>query len=181
MPLRFYDRLILFVTGVVSLLWASVLFAASLGLSLGMDAANWLGYLSRGGRFEAVVLAVITALITARLFGLSLGGRQKEPGVLKETALGEVRIALRAIETLVTRAAKEVRGIRDVDVAVKPAPGGVEVIVSALVSPDTRIPELSDQVQARVEEAVREAVGVSVSRVHVAVRNIAHETKARVE
>ena len=58
---------------------------------------------------------------------------------------------------------------------------GVGVGVSFNVLPDVKIPELSDEVQERVERAVREMAGLLVTDVAIEVRNVVGQPKARVE
>jgi len=85
------------------------------------------------------------------------------------------------VESLVYRAARQVKGIAEVDVEVAAAGEELQIDLSLLVAPDLRVPDVTREVQERVEAYVRETVGVPVSRVSVEVRNIARESRSRVE
>lgn len=101
----------------------------------------------------------------------------------QDTELGEVRVSLGAVENLVKKVAHQVRGVRDVRAWVGKNPGGgIDVELTAVVSPDSNIPSLSDQIQTSVRDYVHNVVGVSVGQVKVLIENISNEARrGRVE
>ncbi|MBO8142631.1 MAG: alkaline shock response membrane anchor protein AmaP [Firmicutes bacterium] len=108
--------------------------------------------------------------------------REAEPQRLRQsTRLGDVTISLRAVESLVYRAARQVKGISEVDARVKIDGEALSVDMSLSVVPDTSMPEVTQAVQERVEEYVRQTVGLPVARVGVDVRGVAREARTRVE
>lgn len=173
------DRAVLLVVG---------LFVALLGLDLAASGLGWRGpgsfavLLDEFGAGVAETLLVGVILLLAGLHVLYMGIRQeRDEGIRQETEMGHVRISLRAVENLVRRVAADVRGIKDVDVAVHPSPEGVAVELFLVVNPEVAIPVISDDVGRRVRQQVRETVGVDVGDVSVAIRNIVGETRQRVE
>lgn len=106
---------------------------------------------------------------------------KRELGIVRDTPLGQVRMNLRAIENLVVQTATGVRGVKHAEAVIRPHDEGMEIDVSLVVLPDLSLPEISNEVQQRVEQYVRETVGVSVVSIAVEVRNVAGAPKARVD
>lgn len=173
------DRVVLFVVGI---------FLTILGVDLAASALGWRGPASLAVLLEEFGAGVLETLVAAALCILAglhvlyIGVRQeRDEGIRQETEMGHVRISLRAVENLVRRIAADVRGIKDVDVAVHPSPEGVAVELFLVVNPEVSIPQISDDVGRRVRSQVRETVGVDVGDVSVAIRNIVGEARPRVE
>jgi len=129
---------------------------------------------------ETVVGAVVLVLAALHVLLYALQ-HESEDGIRQETEIGHVRISMRAIENLVYRTARNVRGIRDVDVIVHPSPEGVAINLSLVVVPETHIPRISEEVGHLVRNHVRETVGIDVGDIAIEIRNIVDESRARVE
>lgn len=173
------DRAILLVVGV---------FVALLGLDVAVSGLGWRGPGSvavlldayGAGGVEAVITGVV-ALLAGTYVGYMAVRQERDEGIRQETDMGHVRISLRAVENLVRRIAADVRGIKEVDVAVHPSPEGVAVQLFLVVNPEVSIPVISEEVSRRVRAQVRETVGVNVGDVSVAIRNIVGGSRPRVE
>lgn len=85
---------------------------------------------------------------------------------------GEVRVALRAVESLIYRTVRQERGVRESEVKLRHHPDGVSVGLHLVVEPDVSIPELTAVLQRRVAEYVQQTAGVPVTEVKVMVRNV---------
>lgn len=132
-------------------------------------------------RAQVLLAGAVLFLLGVYFFALGTRRRARERALVKETSLGIVRISLRAVEALVKRAARQVQGIREVETALHSTPEGLEVALTVNVLPDTRIPEMADQVQTAVSRYIYDTVGVNVARVLVNVRNVTGESKSRLE
>jgi len=177
--LKVVDRAVLALVAVFLILLAGLILAHGLGWH---GAASLAGIVSElGGKWlESALLAAI--LLLAGLHVLFYCTQQEDDGgIRQETEMGHVQISLRAIETLVQRTAKTVRGIRDVDVRVHPSPEGVAVFLSVVALPEVPIPEISEEIGHKVRAQVRETMGILVGDVAIEIRNIAGEAKGRVE
>ena len=104
---------------------------------------------------------------------------RRKTGGRGETDLGEVNIALSAIETLVTKVARGIKGVRDVRSTVYSRDGGIGVRVRGVVSPEVNVPETARAIQQAVTDYTKNVVGVDVTEVKVLVQNITNETRAR--
>lgn len=134
-------------------------------------------------RIESGVAGLILLLAGWHLIFFSVAPTE-EHGIMRETALGQVRIQYRAIENLVVRTAQQVEGVRDVEAHIASQGEGVEIRVSLNVLPEYSIPELSDAAQALIAESVQQVAGIDVATVAVEVRNVVGHAKtprARVE
>ncbi|MCL6561076.1 MAG: alkaline shock response membrane anchor protein AmaP [Firmicutes bacterium] len=163
-------------------LFLTVLFMLFAAVMLGWPAPlSLLRELFYPGRPEVFwTLLALLVLAGARLFLVSLhkpGGRHV---VLAESALGQIRVSLQAVENLVEKVVSQINGVREVKPRIFSAPQGVGIQVRASVTPDINIPEVSVEIQNRVKERVFEVTGISVSAVKVSVENITAK-KPRVE
>jgi len=136
------------------------------------------------GKWATGIVGAAFLVVSLRLLYFAFRRRQSTQAVVHETGLGDVRVSMDAVENLVRRVVKQTAGVRDVRARVVPEEAGVSVSLTAAVSPDTNIPELSDEIQNSVKNFVRDVVGINVSQVRIFVENITDEgrkSRARVE
>ncbi len=173
------DRLVLLASGAFLVLLA-VLVAAS---GAGWEGAGSVRPVLRSlgaGALEAAAIAA--ALCFAGVHSLLLAlRRERDEGIRQATEIGHVRISLKAIESLVYRTARGVRGIKEVGVRVHPSPEGVAIRLSLVVHPEVAIPKVSEEVGLLVRSRVKETIGVEVGDVSVEVKNISAAAMGRVE
>ncbi|OPY57534.1 MAG: hypothetical protein A4E55_01587 [Pelotomaculum sp. PtaU1.Bin035] len=119
-------------------------------------------------------LMVILILAGAKLFwtGINKPVKGGKHVVLTESALGQVRVSLKAVENLVEKVVSQVDGIREVKPRIVSIPQGVGIHVCATVTPEINVPEVSLEVQNQVKERVFEVTGISISTVKVSIENI---------
>lgn len=123
--------------------------------------------------------AGVAAAVVAGYLGIRLAWRRPEsPALVRPTALGEMRISGRALESLTYRAVRALPGVREVEARLSNGEDGLVVDVSLQVEADTRIPDLVERVQARVAEYLATTAGVEVRKVPVRVGAI-HTPQAR--
>jgi len=132
-----------------------------------------------GGRLLIGILAGLTFIIAVRFiyYGFHLSG--PEQALVHESSLGEVRIAIGAIESLVRRVARQVKGVRDVRGWVSPAGGRLDVRLRVVIAPDVNVPDVSGGIQNAVRECLKTVVGVEAGEVRVFVENISNEPQSR--
>ncbi len=125
------------------------------------------------------VLIGIYILVGIRFIWLGIRPAARH-AVVQEGKLGQVRIALTAVEDLVNRVVSQNSGIKDVKSKVVKVPDGVGINVRASVTPDVQIPEISQLIQQQVKEKVLEVTGMPVQNVRILVNSISAH-KPRVE
>ena len=176
--MRTVDRILLFVAAVV-------ISAAALGL-WGYLAAWYapgeiLGVLDRAMRTGDLYIAAVflTTLAVALLcFSLTSPGQPK--GVVAETDLGQVRVGMEAVDSLVRKAALSIRGVREIKTDLSVDKLGLSVNLKLLVASDLSLPELTSQVQEAVSSYIQQTVGIAPKQVNVLVRNVAEPIRSRV-
>lgn len=135
----------------------------------------------RGPFFREALYSLLGLYILAGIrlawWGMRPAARQ---AVVHEGTLGQIRIALSAIEALVEKVVSQNSGVREVKARVVAVPQGIGINVRATVTPDIHIPELSEIMQRQVKDRVLEVTGISVHNVRILVENITSH-KPRVE
>lgn len=155
-----------------------------------MAAASWLVpllwiqglLLADGGRWALGILAGASLIVSLRF--LYFGFRKDRPDqtLIHETDMGEVRISLSAVENLVAKVARGLKGVRDVKATVYSHGGGLGVRIRGVVSPEVNVPDTAKLIQQAVTDYTKNVVGVEVTEVKVMVSNITNETRrSRVE
>ncbi|MGE5559903.1 MAG: alkaline shock response membrane anchor protein AmaP [Chloroflexota bacterium] len=140
-------------------------------LQMALSAAN--------GRWLVGLIGLVYLIGSARFIWYGFARRRYPSQTLtQDTELGEVRVSLGAVESLVKKVAHQVRGVRDIRAWVgKNSAGGIDVEITVVVSPESNIPSLSDQIQTSIRDYVHNVVGVTVGQVKVLVENISNESR----
>ncbi|HHY36652.1 MAG TPA: alkaline shock response membrane anchor protein AmaP [Firmicutes bacterium] len=169
----FLDRILLFVA-MLSLVFLS-LFA--LLLAFGLLSLEQLGtsIALLYGRLDVGLVALFFLLASLRLFYLALGRRGQGRGISSRTELGELKISFAAVENLIQRTVRQIRGARETRVRVKGTPGGIAVKLQVVVNPEENVPALSKRIQEAICLQVRETMGIEVAEVNVHIANIGQE------
>ena len=174
--MRTVDRILLFVAAVV-------ISAAALGL--------W-GYLAAwyapGEILGVLDRAMRTAISTSPLFSSppslwrfsALPHLPPAKGRGRETDLGQVRVGMEAVDSLVRKAALSIRGVREIKTDLSVDKLGLSVNLKLLVASDLSLPELTSQVQEAVSSYIQQTVGIAPKQVNVLVRNVAEPIRSRV-
>jgi len=159
----------------VALAWAA---AVAAGFIPPYRILSWLGTVA--GRPEvAFTFLGLSILAGARLFWVGVRPRRRQ-AVVHEAALGQVRVALTAIQDLVEKVALAQNGIREATARVYPGKEGIRIGIRVAVTPDINIPATAAVVQEEVKKRVLEVTGVTVQDVAFTVRSISAR-KPRVE
>lgn len=177
--LNLVDRAILGALGLFLLVLALMVIVTILGwqgignLSLALE-----GLYARP--VESFVGAGVFILAGLHLFSLAWK-KDTDTTVRQVTEIGHVRISMRAVESLVYRTAKDVRGIKDVEATVVPSPEGVAISLTLIVLPEMSIPQICEEVGHRVRHRVKDSIGIEVSDVGIEIRNISTPARTRVD
>ncbi len=131
------------------------------------------------GRWVVGILAGLSLVVSLRF--LYFGFRRDRPDqtLIRDTDLGEVRISLSAVESLVTRVARGLKGVRDIRATVYSHEGGIGVRIRGVVSPEVNVPDTAREIQQAVTDYTKNVVGVAVTEVKVLVQNITNVTRSR--
>lgn len=176
-----FDRIILTVY-TFSLTFLS-LGVVLLGLRLIPMEFAWTSIAYLYGRWEASLIGAVFLLVSIRLLLAGSRTRTRSDTLVQHNAMGDVHIAIDAIENLITKAARQAKGVRGVKVKVGQTEKGLSASLRAVVSPESNVPTVTADIQQRIHEHVRHTIGVELIDVSIMVENISNEfkTKHRVE
>jgi len=124
------------------------------------------GSLLLGG---VMVASVILGWLT-RFFG------KKEKFIDFKSEDGDVGISTKAIKDFIERVGKEFAAVKSIDSQLIHNKGGVDIAISVKVVSGNKIPELTQVLQQRVRESVRESLGIEgIGNITVKVSEIVGE------
>jgi len=126
------------------------------------------------------ILLVVYILIGLRLLWVIVKPERKKQAVVHEGTMGQVRVALAAIEALAEKTSAAMPGIKEVKAKVVPSPQGIALHLKLSTAPDINIPSVSQDIQREVTDNIYKVVGLTVSEVRVAVESFI-SAKPRVE
>lgn len=137
----------------------------------------WIEEILRQTRGQVLIGLIGTAFfaVSVRLIVFAFTRQGGGQPVVYETAVGEVRISLDAVENLVKKTARSIKGVRDVKAVITHDKDGLHAELVSTISPDVSIPEVSEEIQTTVRQYVKRVVGVEMAEVRLEVENIANE------
>jgi len=126
----------------------------------------------------AAVAGVFLVLSIIVLFSALIRKSEKSflVGVGQE---GAVSISAVAVKNFVEKAAMQVPNVHNVKASVSTKGDALKVKLTAGILPNTNVPEVSQQLQAKVKESVKETVGKEVADVQVLFNTIAYENTVK--
>ncbi len=181
MSMGIFDRIILtFFTLIVAFFSGIVILLAS-GWQVPLD-FFWTTLSSVVGRWSVGLGGGLTLIIAVRFLYYGFHRYESDQTLVHESDLGEVRISIGAVESLVRKVAHKVKGVRDVRGWVSPSAGRLNVRLRTVISPDVSVPDVSGEIQNTVRDCLKNVVGVEAGEVRVFVENISNEARrGRVE
>jgi len=124
------------------------------------------------GNRNFIAFAGVIILLAVAVMVASLRRSERVETILQQGPLGEVRICFKAVENMVLKASKSIKGIREIKTKIVFADNGIVIFLRAEIYPDQVIPQLTAELQAAVKEDVEKITGSSVAEVKVMVENI---------
>jgi len=172
-----FDRIILTIyTFLVTLISIGVIL-----ISLRLVSLDWawttLGFINQN--WEVSLVGALFLLVSVRLLFAGVRSRRGKNRIIHHNEMGDVHISLDAVENLVEKAARNVRGIRNVKVYASHSSAGVKLYLKAVVSPESHVPTVTADVQERVRNYIKNTVGVELAEIQIFVNNISNDFKAR--
>ncbi|GAW94166.1 alkaline shock response membrane anchor protein AmaP [Calderihabitans maritimus] len=149
--------------------WRQPLFYVN--MAFGQTSLRWL----------VAAFAGVVFLIGLWLLLVTLRRPPVLQAVARSTALGEVRITLLALQSMVKKAAGKVNGVKEIKPRLKFTPEGVAVFLQVMIVPEIDIPETAAELQEKVRDYLERYAGIRVVEIRVLVENLAEEIRARVE
>jgi uncharacterized alkaline shock family protein YloU len=175
-PVNLFDRFILTIYSFALIVLSCVAIGITSGLIDSLYVRPYVDQILTGTQPAYLITAIIFLLVSLRFFFSSFRRqRQKsEKGIRQRSDLGEVNITLQTIQTIAERAARRIKGVRDLKTSVKALESGNTITLRVSVDGETPLPELTQRLQYDVKEQVESIAGVAIAEVSVIVTEVAH-------
>jgi len=169
---NFLTRLIAVLLGLILLGVGIFIIAASSDLVSVLGARLRLG---AGQAYPIIGLAGGVNIVTSLFLLVAIGFRPSQrpaETILQYSELGEVRISIAAIESMVLRVTQQHNVIKESSRKVIKTPRGLVVYLRVKVLPDLNLPSLASKLQQDINSYIEEVTGIKVAEVKVLVENI---------
>lgn len=130
------------------------------------------------GQWEAGLIGAVFLLVSIRLLLAGLRTRNKNT-IVHHNDFGDVHITLDAVENLIEKTARHIRGVRSTKIQVERKDQQLFVNIKAVVSPESNVPSVSKEIQQRVHEHIKNTVGIDLADVRIVVENISNDFKVK--
>lgn len=154
---------------------------------IGFAAAGWttmihilqLSLHNYNQRLVMGTVAVVYLLLSIKFFLQALSTPKRiSQAVVHESGIGQVRVSAEAVENMVCRVVKQIRGVREVNPRVNFLPEGIIIFIKVALLPEINIPQTSDEIQSKVTNYMSEVAGINIKSVKILVEGISPESKA---
>lgn len=126
-----------------------------------------------------IILGISVAFILISILCIFFDSSSKDKskgsqGILLENDSGKLMISKDTLENLVNSVAKDFESAEQINTKVEiDRDNNLRVFINLVVSPNAVIKELSNNLQIRIKEAIKNASDLDVKEVNIKVRNIA--------
>ncbi|KQL49175.1 hypothetical protein AN963_05230 [Brevibacillus choshinensis] len=175
--MNLFDRFILTIYSFALIILSCIAIAATSGLISSDVFRPYMEQMLSGTNLAYLIVAIIFLVVSLRFFFSSF--RRSKPkvdrGIRQRSDLGEVNITIQTIQTIAERAARRVKGVRDMKTNVKALESGNIISLRVSVDGETPLPELTQKLQQDVKDQVEGIAGVVISEVQVVVTEVAQQ------
>lgn len=175
--MNLFDRFILTIYSFALIILSCIAIAATSGLLSPEFFQPYVEQMLAGTNITYLIVAIIFLVVSLRFFFSSFRSTKPKAdrGIRQRSELGEVNITIQTIQTIAERAARRVKGVRDLKTAVKVLESGNIITLRVSVDGETPLPELTHKLQADVKEQVEGIAGVVISEVSIVVTEVAQQ------
>lgn len=162
------NRWSLIVIGLILIVGGLFLIALTLGLVT--DVGPELGALA--GQWIVALGGLIAVLVGILIFSAGFKTKGLVQAITQHSELGEIRVSFMAIENMVLKASRKIKGIKETKTFITSTEQGLVIYLKIKTLPDLKIPELVAELQDTVKSYVEEISGTAVAEVKVLVENM---------
>lgn len=177
--MKLWERVSVCLAALIYVVVACVIVAALIDVGVRYSLSTVIEDLSARYLFPSLAVVLIAIGASVLLVRSMLEREPDERVIATDTEIGQINISMKAIESAVRRAAREVRGVRESSTRVDGDVDGLIVSVDVSVSVDENIPAVSQQIQVALRDHLRDLVGVPVKQIQVNVRDTSGGSRSR--
>ncbi|MFY0543259.1 alkaline shock response membrane anchor protein AmaP [Brevibacillus sp. H7] len=173
--MNLFDRFILTIYSFALIVLSCIMIGVTSGLIPADYVRPYVEQMLSGTQMAYLIVAVIFLVVSLRFFFSSFRRQKRkgEKGIRQHSDLGEVNITLQTIQTIAERAARRIKGVRDLKTSVKAVESGNIIALRVSVDGETPLPELTQKMQYDVKNQVESIAGVAIAEVSVIVTEVA--------
>jgi uncharacterized alkaline shock family protein YloU len=175
--MNLFDRFILTIYSFALIVLSCIMIVATSGWFSPDVFRPYVDQMLAGTNLAYLIVAILFLIVSLRFFFSSFrSSKPKESrGIRQRSDLGEINITIQTIQAIAERAARQVKGIRDLKTAVKVLDSGTMITLRVSVDGETPFPELTSKLQTDVKEHVERITGLLITEVVVIVTEVAQQ------
>lgn len=173
--MKLLDGFISFVFSLVILVLAIAVFLVTVGWTSDTFIIGILNaYVFNSAYYNVVLITSIVCILAAlKTTVLHSCFKTKDTSpIMVETEHGNVEIAQETITNTVKSVAMKLSNVKDINAKMLKKRNGIKIIANISVLANSNIKTLTEELQTKVIEVIKETTGVKVLDVHVKVKNI---------
>ncbi|RKD25579.1 hypothetical protein BEP19_01140 [Ammoniphilus oxalaticus] len=136
-------------------------------------------------RYTYFTVAFIFFLISLKFLfqGFRVRGKRDsktgKAAIAQNTEIGQVRISTNTLDSIILKATRRVRGVREAKSTVTTDETGTTILLQVAVDGETSIPTIVEETQKNVKEQVEKIVGIEVRQIDVKITEVAQQASTR--
>lgn len=175
--MKFFDKLVLKIFSIIILVIGIIALLLMTGIINVEMILNEITMLSDGETTMKVTIGVLAVLMLLSIKGLFFTSKNQDrtlkEGIILENTNGKLVISKESLENLVASVTKDIPGADTIaSKTILDKNRNLIVNVTAAVSKDVMIKDVSNEVQARVKEAMKKTADLEVKEVNIRIKNI---------
>lgn len=175
--MKFFDKLVLKIFSIIILAIGIAAILLMTGIIDVEMILNEVVRLSDGETTIKIVIGVLAVLMLLSIKGLFFTSKNQDrtlkEGIILENTNGKLVISRESLENLVASVTKDIPGADVIaSKTILDKNRNLVVNVTAAVSKDVMIKDISNEVQARVKEAMKKTADLEVKEVNIRIKNI---------
>jgi len=174
--MKFLDKLVLKIFSIIILIVTVGIILIMTGIVDPEIIVNQIAILTDGENAIKILLGTVAVLMLLAIKGLFFTSKPEskgKEGIILENASGKLVISKESLENLIASVTKEIPGAETVaSKTIVDKNKNLIVYVTAIVSKDVMIKDVSNQLQERVKEAMKKTADLEVKEVNIKIKNI---------
>lgn len=181
--MKIFDRVLLTIYTLIILAVSIGILFFSFGYITIEDAVQYLKGIEYGIEFIAItaVIALLFLVVSLKLLFSGASKPKTRSALVKFTQLGVIRASLTTLESFTLKSARSFSEIKDVKCSILVESEGIRIVLTVMLMPDVKIPELTQKLQEEVKRYVESYSGIIVKEVQIYIDNLFTPPVSRVE
>lgn len=178
--MKFLDRVALKIFSLIIIILVIILSLILIGILDSSIITKQFAILSDGGdiaiKITIGVFVFLTLLALKGLFFTSKPENNGKDGIILENSNGKLVISKESLENLIASVIKEIPGADSVSSkTILDRDRNLIIYVTAIVSKDIMIKDVSNEIQDRIKEAMKRTADLDVKEVNIRIKNITNK------